>query len=100
MEYGQRFKGLCRRLGLQAIRPRHAFYRYISENITAYINQGEHEAGFEDFDYAKLSDEEAETARDDLVRTKGFFILPSELFHNLKLRAKDDENLRNFGDYI
>ena len=69
------------------------FYRYISENIAAYINQGEHEAGFEDFDYAKLSDEEAETARDDLVRTKGFFILPSELFHNLKLRAKDDENL-------
>ena len=93
MEYGERFKGLCRRLGLQAICPRYAFYRYISENITAYINQGEHEAGLEDFDYAKLSDEEAETARDDLVRTKGFFILPSELFHNLKLRAKDDENL-------
>ncbi len=69
------------------------FYRYISENITAYINKGEHEAGFEDFDYANLSDEEAESAREDLVKTKGFFILPSELFHNLKLRAKDDENL-------
>ncbi len=69
------------------------FYRYISENITAYINQGEHEAGYEDFDYTKLSDEEAEAAREDLVRTKGFFILPSELFHNVKLRAKDDENL-------
>jgi len=69
------------------------FYRYISENITAYINQGEHEAGDKDFDYAKLSDEDAESARDDLVKTKGFFILPSGLFHNLKLRAKDDENL-------
>lgn len=69
------------------------FYRYISENITAYINQGEHEAGDKDFDYAKLSDEDAETARDDLVKTKGFFILPSELFGNLKIRAKDDENL-------
>jgi type I restriction enzyme M protein len=69
------------------------FYRYISENITAYINQGEHEAGDKGFDYAKLSDEEAESARDDLVKTKGFFILPSELFENLKLRAKDDENL-------
>ncbi len=69
------------------------FYRYISENITAYINLGEHEAGNEDFDYAKISDKEAESARDDLVKTKGFFILPSELFHNLKLRAKDDENL-------
>ena len=69
------------------------FYRYISENITTYINQGEHEAGYKDFDYTKLSDEDAESARDDLVKTKGFFILPSELFHNLKLRAKDDENL-------
>ncbi len=69
------------------------FYRYISENITVYINRGEHEAGDKDFDYTKLSDEEAESARDDLVRTKGFFILPSELFHNVKLRAKEDENL-------
>ena len=69
------------------------FYRYISENITAYINKIEHEAKYKDFDYTKLSDEEAESARDDLVKSKGFFILPSELFHNLKLRAKDDENL-------
>lgn len=69
------------------------FYRYISENIVAYINKGEHEAGYRDFDYTDLSDEEAEAERADLVRSKGFFILPSELFHNLKLRAKDDENL-------
>jgi type I restriction enzyme M protein len=39
------------------------FYRYISENITAYINAGEWEAGNTEFDYAKLSDEEAEQAR-------------------------------------
>lgn len=51
------------------------FYRYISENLTNYINEGEIEAGNEDFDYAKLSDEEAEQAREDLVQTKGFFIL-------------------------
>lgn len=69
------------------------FYRYISENITAYINAGEHEAGNADFDYAKLSDSEAEQAREDLVKTKGFFILPSELFENVRLRAKEDENL-------
>ena len=56
------------------------FYRYISENITAYINKIEHEAKYKDFDYTKLSDEEAESARDDLVKSKGFFILPSELF--------------------
>jgi type I restriction enzyme M protein len=69
------------------------FYRYISENITAYINAGEWEAGNSEFDYAKLSDEEAEQAREDLVKTKGFFILPSELFENVRTRAKDDENL-------
>jgi len=69
------------------------FYRYISENITAYINAGEWEAGNRDFDYTKLSDEEAEQAREDLVKTKGFFILPSELFENVRARAKDDENL-------
>jgi len=69
------------------------FYRYISENITAYINAGEWEAGNADFDYAKLTDEEAEQAREDLVRTKGFFILPSELFQNVRARAKEDQNL-------
>ena len=45
------------------------FYRYISENLTQYLNEGEWEAGDTDFDYAKLSDEEAESARDDMVRT-------------------------------
>lgn len=69
------------------------FYRYISENLTQYLNEGEWEAGDTDFDYAKLSDEEAESARDDMVRTKGFFILPSELFCNVIANAKNDENL-------
>ena len=69
------------------------FYRYISENMTAYINRGEWEAGNKDFDYAKISDIEAEQAREDLVKTKGFFILPSELFENVRTKAKDDENL-------
>jgi type I restriction enzyme M protein len=69
------------------------FYRYISENITAYINAGEWEAGNNEFDYVKLSDEEAEQVRDEMVRTKGFFILPSELFENVRTRAKNDDNL-------
>ena len=34
------------------------FYRYISENLTAYINDGEAEAGNTGFDYAKMSDDE------------------------------------------
>lgn len=69
------------------------FYRYISENLTSYINQGEKEAGGEDFDYTNLSDEEAEEAREDLVNTKGFFILPSQLFQNVRKHAPHDENL-------
>lgn len=69
------------------------FYRYISENFRNYINEGEIEAGNADFDYAKLSDKEAEGAREDLVATKGFFILPSELFENVREKAKNDENL-------
>jgi len=63
------------------------FYRYISENLSGYINSGEREAGNPDFDYAKLSDAQAETAREDLVSTKGFFILPSELFENVQAKA-------------
>ena len=69
------------------------FYRYISENLTEYINEGERAAGNPDFDYAVMADDEAEDARDSLVEEKGFFILPSELFENVRARAKTDENL-------
>ena len=69
------------------------FYRYISENIANYIDTGEHAAGNVDFHYADLFDEEAEEARADMVETKGFFILPSQLFVNVRKRASKDENL-------
>ena len=69
------------------------FYRYISEDLTAYINQGEIDAGNDDFDYACLSDEDAEEARDDLIQEKGFFIPPSELFENVRVLAPRDPNL-------
>lgn len=49
------------------------FYRYISENLTAYINQGEIDAGNENFDFSRMSDEEAEEAREGLVQEKGFY---------------------------
>ena len=69
------------------------FYRYISEDLTNYINQGEREAGDSEFDYAQMSDEEAEGAKESLVQEKGFFILPSDLFCNVCKIAEDDENL-------
>ena len=69
------------------------FYRYISENLTAYINDGEHQAGNTGFDYAAMPDVDAEEARESLIEEKGFFILPSELFCNVCARAAQDENL-------
>ncbi len=72
------------------------FYRYISENLTLYINEGEYAAGNTDFDFVKLSDEEAELSdeeRKDLINEKGFYIFPSELFCNVRAKAASDENL-------
>lgn len=69
------------------------FYRYISENLTNYINEGEWEAGNDGFDYTQLPDEDAEQARKDMINTKGFFMVPSELFCNVRARAGKDENL-------
>lgn len=69
------------------------FYRYISENLANYVNRGEEEASGEPFDYASMSDEDAEEAREGLVEEKGFFILPSELFCNVVKKAPEDENL-------
>ena len=67
------------------------FYRYISENLTAYVNEGEWEAGDTTFDYTRMSDEEAEEAREGLVEEKGFFILPSELFCNVHAKCNNEK---------
>ena len=69
------------------------FYRFISENLTSFINEGERRAGNPDFDYASISDEEAELGRSETVKEKGFYILPSELFENVRRNAKNDPNL-------
>ncbi|MBQ1589076.1 MAG: type I restriction-modification system subunit M, partial [Prevotella sp.] len=69
------------------------FYRFISENLTDYINRIQHEAGMEDFDYADMPDEEAAPAKDQMVQEKGFFILPSQLFVNVCKDCENDENL-------
>jgi len=69
------------------------FYRFISENLTNYINADERRTGKKDFDYATLSDKEAEFGRADTVKEKGFYILPSELFVNVCKNARNDANL-------
>jgi len=70
------------------------FYRFISENITEYFNVAEREAGDSYFDYAKISDEEAELDfKPNTVEEKGFFILPSQLFENIVKNAAKEDNL-------
>jgi type I restriction enzyme M protein len=69
------------------------FYRFISENLTNYLNEHQHKAGIKDFDFSKLSDKDAEFGRKETVLEKGFFILPSELFVNVRADAKNDPNL-------
>lgn len=69
------------------------FYRFLSENLTSYLNAEEARAGNEDFNYALLSDKDAEYGREEVVREKGFYILPSELFNNVRFKARQDDNL-------
>ena len=69
------------------------FYRYISERIATDIDTGEHRAGNMSFRYAALSDAEAESEKEDIVNTYGFFIAPSELFVNVQHRAANDARL-------
>lgn len=65
------------------------FYRFISENFAAYV-----EGGDESVDYARLSDGViTPEIKDDAVKTKGYFICPSQLFANVAARAKDNESL-------
>jgi type I restriction system adenine methylase HsdM len=65
------------------------FYRFISENFTNYI-----EAGDESIDYSKLSDNViTPEIKDDAIKTKGYFIYPSQLFVNMAKTANNNPNL-------
>jgi type I restriction enzyme M protein len=69
------------------------FYRFISENLTSYLNEQERKAGNPDFDFTTLGDVDAEFGRDETVKEKGFYILPSHLFANVRQQARHDANL-------
>src|SRR5450756_841095 len=69
------------------------FYRFISENLTAYLNEQERLAGEVDFDYARINDVVASGGREETVNEKGFFILPSQLFANVRAKARHDTDL-------
>ena len=69
------------------------FYRFISEDLRSYINKGEQDYGNADYDYANEQDSVAIEGKDDIVAEKGYFILPSQLFENVRAKAAGDENL-------
>ena len=69
------------------------FYRFISENITDYCNHLMTQAGVPNADYLHMSDAMAENARGQIVKAKGFFIKPSQLFQNVANGAKSNDQL-------
>lgn len=70
------------------------FYRFISENLVNFINEQQRRvSGSPDFDYMALSDKDAEFGRKEIINSKGYFILPSELFQNIRINCRNDQNL-------
>ena len=66
------------------------FYRFISENFARYI-----EGGDDSFRYMDIADvnEDLAAIKEDAIKTKGYFIYPSQLFANVVATANDNENL-------
>ena len=69
------------------------FYRYISEDMAAYINKRMEDAGIVDFNYEDFDDAQAINSKDEIVAEKGIFIKPSQLFANVCRNARKNENL-------
>ena len=69
------------------------FYRYISEDMAAYINKRMHDAGNASFRYEDFEDEKAVLSADEIVQEKGIFIKPSQLFTNVCKMARFDPDL-------
>ncbi len=67
------------------------FYRFVSENITAYCDAHMH--GVAQPDYTSMADSAAENGRKRTVQAKGFFILPSQLFVNVAAHARSNTEL-------
>ncbi len=65
------------------------FYRFISENFTDYI-----EGGDDSIHYAELADDVmTDDIKDDAIKTKGYFIYPSQLFANIAKSATTNNSL-------
>ena len=68
------------------------FYRFISENFKNYIEGGEPDINYEEVPEELITDD----IKDDAVKTKGYFIYPSQLFSNVVKQARSNENLNTY----
>ena len=68
------------------------FYRFISENFKNYIEGGDPDINYEDVPEELITDD----IKDDAVKTKGYFIYPSQLFSNVVKQARSNENLNTY----
>ncbi len=66
------------------------FYRFISENFIDYITGGDASVN-----YAAMADSDPNiaAAKDDAIKTKGYFIAPSQLFVNVAASAHSNDSL-------
>ena len=66
------------------------FYRFISENFIDYITGGDSSVN-----YAAMADSDPNiaAAKDDAIKTKGYFIRPSDLFVNVAKNANSNDSL-------
>ena len=65
------------------------FYRFISENFTSYIEGGDPDINYAEYPEDMIIDD----IKDDAVKTKGYFIYPSQLFANVVKSARTNEDL-------
>ncbi len=66
------------------------FYRFISEHFASYIEIDDDSVNY----YAELSDDSISIEiKEDAIKTKGYFIYPSQLFSNIVKTANTNESL-------
>lgn len=79
------------------------FYRFISENLTDFINKQTRSSRInnDSFDYVNMSDDDAIKGKESIIKFKGFFMKPSQLFSNvLKYAREDKSNLNEILDKV
>lgn len=65
------------------------FYRFISENFSSFMKGGEDNINYPELDDDIITPE----VKDDVIKTKGYFIYPSQLFCNIAKNADTNDNL-------